>query len=84
MVELKRVHLIEIKNMLRYLKGIIDYGLQYVVDCEFRLLGYTDSDWGNIVIDQKSTSRCCFNLGSATISWLSRKKTSVELSMVEA
>ena len=42
MVELRHVHLIATKHVLRYLKGMIDCGLQYVVDCEFGLVGYID------------------------------------------
>lgn len=45
MVEPRRVHLIAAKLVLRYLRGTVDYGLQYVANCEFRLMGYTDSDW---------------------------------------
>ena len=70
--------------MLRYLKGTIDYGLRYVVECEFRLVGYIDSDWAGSVTDRKSTSGCCFNLGSTVIAWCSKKQTSVALSSTEA
>ena len=42
MVEPRRVHLITTKHVLRYLRGTVDYGLRYVANCEFRLLGYTD------------------------------------------
>ena len=44
MVEPRRACLIVAKHVLRYLRGIVDHGLRYVVDCEFRLVGYTDSD----------------------------------------
>jgi hypothetical protein len=84
MVELRHVHLIAAKHVLRYLKGTIDYGLRYVADCKFGLVGYTDSDWAGSVIDRKSTSRCCFNLGSVVIVWHNRKQTSVALSTIEA
>ena len=40
MVELRHVHLIAAKHVLRYLKGTSDYGLQYVADCDFGLVGY--------------------------------------------
>ena len=69
---------------MRYLKGTVEYGLRFSVDCEFKLRGFTDSDWIGNVKDRKSTSGCCFNLGSVMISWFSRKQTSVELSTVEA
>ena len=62
-----------------YTKGTIDYGLRYVVDCEFRLVGYIDLDWACSVIDRKSTSGCCFSLGSTVIVWRSRKQMSVVL-----
>ena len=76
--------LIAAKHVLRYLKGTIDYGLQYVADCEFGLVGYTDSDWVGSVTDRKSTSGCCFSLRSTVIAWCSRKQTSVALSTTEA
>ena len=72
------------KHVLRYLKGTIDYGLQYAGDCNFSLVGYTDSDWAGSVPDRKSTFGCCFSLGSAVIAWRSRKQTSVALSTTEA
>lgn len=84
MAEPRHVHLIVAKHVLRYLKGTIDYGLRYVVDCEFGLVGYTDSDWVGSVTIRKSTSGCCFSLGSAVIAWRSRKQTSVALSTTEA
>ena len=70
--------------MLRYLKGTIDYVLRYVADYEFRLVGYTNSDWAGSVTDRKSTSGCCSSLGSVVIAWRSRKQTSVALSTTEA
>ena len=80
MVELRHVHLIVAKRVLRYLKGMIDYGLRYVADCEFGLVGYIDSDWVGSVTSRKSTSRCCFSLGLAVIAWHNRKQMSVTLS----
>jgi hypothetical protein len=35
-------------------------------------------------VDRKSTSGCCFTLGSAMVSWCSRKQTYVALSTIEA
>ena len=84
MVEPRHVHLIAVKHVLRYLKGTIDYGLRYVADCEFGLVGYMDSDWAGSVTDRKSTSGCCFNLGSTVIAWRNRKQMSVALSTIEA
>jgi hypothetical protein len=41
-------------------------------------------DWARCAVDRKSTSRCCFGLGSAIVSWFNRKQRSVALSSVEA
>jgi hypothetical protein len=68
---------------MRYLKGTLDYGLCYTGDHDFRLFGYIDSNWARSVSDRKSTSRCCFNLGSAMTSWQSRKQPSIALSTAE-
>jgi hypothetical protein len=72
------------KHVMRYLKGTLDFGLSYNGDHEFRLSGYTDSDWAGSVSYRKSTSGCCFSLGSTMISWQSRKQSSIALSTVES
>jgi hypothetical protein len=69
LVEPRRVHLVAAKHVMRYLKGTIDYGLSYDGDHDFTLSGYTDADWAGSVSDRKSTSGCCFSLGSTMISW---------------
>jgi hypothetical protein len=71
--------------VIRYLKGTLDCGLSYDEDHDFTLSGYTDSDWwAGSVSDRKSTSGCCFSLGSTMISWQSRKQSSIALSTTEA
>eukprot|EP00253_Pinus_taeda_P003699 PITA_03699 len=66
------------------LEGTVDYGLDYRQGDGVRLTGYTDSDWASCASDRKSTSRCCFGLGSVAVSWFSRKQHSVALSSAEA
>jgi transposase InsO family protein len=84
MVEPRQVHWSAAKHVLRYLQGTLDFGLEYVRGDGVRLAGYTDSDWAGSVFDRKSTSGCCFGLGSAAVSWFSRKQKSVALSSSEA
>jgi hypothetical protein len=84
LVEPRRVHLVVAKHVMRYLKGTLDYGLCYTRDHDFRLYGYPNSDWVGSASDRKSTSRCCFSLGSAMTSWQSRKQSSIALSTAEA
>jgi hypothetical protein len=83
MVEPRRVHLVAAKHVMRYLKGTIDYGLSYERDHDFTLSGYIDADWAGSVSNRKSTSGCYFSLGSAMISWQSRKQSSIALSTAE-
>ena len=72
MVDPHHIHWVGAKNLLRYLWGTINHGLRYIVGI-LRLHGYIDADLAGRVVDFKSTSRCCFTLGSASISWMSRK-----------
>jgi hypothetical protein len=79
LVEPRHVHLVAKKHVMRYLKGTLDCGLSYDGDHDFTLNGYTDSDWAGSVSDRKITSGCCFSLGSAMISWKSRKQSNISL-----
>ena len=80
----RHVHLTAAKHILRYLKGTIDYGLKYEANQNTNLEVYVDSDWAGSAIDRKSTSGCCFNMGSSVISWFRRKRSCVALSTIEA
>jgi hypothetical protein len=84
MMETRSVHLVATKHVMRYMKGTIDYGLRYASNHEISLQGFTNSDWAGSVADQKSTSGCCFSMGSTMISWFNRKHTSVAFSTTEA
>nr|XP_017181831.2 uncharacterized protein LOC108170865 [Malus domestica] len=52
------------KRVLRYIKGTLDYGLEYVKGRNAILIGYCDSDWGGSLDDSKSTSGYAFSFGS--------------------
>jgi hypothetical protein len=83
-VEPRQEHWIAAKHVLRYIRGTINYGLRYTASSDIQLHGFTDSDWAGSAEDRKSTSGMCFSLGSAMISWSSRKQKSVTLSTAEA
>ena len=72
------------KNILRYIKGIVEYGLVYERRGSVQLAGFTYADWAGCVEDWKITSSCCFSIESGVVSWFSRKQKSVTLSSVEA
>ena len=84
MTDLRHVHLIAAKHVLRYLKGIVDYRLKYDANKKINLHGYVDSYRAGSVTNKKSTSSCCFSLGFGMISWFSRKQSCVALSTTEA
>jgi hypothetical protein len=66
-------HWIDAKHVLRYLHGKINYGLRYTSTNDIRPHGFTYSDWAGSAKDRRSTSRMCFSLGFAMISWTNRK-----------
>jgi hypothetical protein len=84
LVDPRHVHLVAAKHVMRYLKGTLDYGLCYTRDHDFRLYGYTDSDWARSASDRKRNSGCCFSLGLIMTSWQGRKKSNIYLIMEEA
>jgi hypothetical protein len=68
MSQLRQTHWIAAKHVLRYLQGTIVYGLRYASSVDLSLQGYANADWVGSVVDRKSTSSCCFTLGSAMVS----------------
>lgn len=72
------------KRILRYVQGTIGYGLVYRSTKDFRLIGYTNSDWAGCMDDKKSTSGYSFNMGSTTIAWSTKKQPTFSLSIAEA
>ena len=47
-------------------------------------MGYTNTNWVGSTTDKRSTSGCCFSLGSGFVSWFSRKQKFVALSSTDA
>eukprot|EP00253_Pinus_taeda_P004344 PITA_04344 len=84
MVEPRKVHWVAAKHILRHVQENVDYVLDYRQGDGVRLASYTNSDWAGSAFDRKSTSGCCFVLGSAVVSWFSRKQNSVALSSSKA
>ena len=80
----KHIHWVASKHVLRYVRGTITYGLRYTSSSGVMLVGYVDSDWVGSVVDRKSTSGYCFNMGSAMISLSSKKQGSIAQSTTEA
>ena len=48
LIDPRDVHLTAAKNILRYLKGTVDYGLKYEANQKINLEGYVDSVWDQV------------------------------------
>lgn len=83
MCEPREIHLMVVKHIMKYLQGTLNYGLKYE-KVHLDLHGFTNLDWAGSVTNRKSTSGCYFNLGSTMISWISRKRSSIAQSSIEA
>lgn len=78
------LHMMAAKRVVRYLKGTLTYGIKYGKTQNFKLHGYSDSDWAGSIDDMKSTSGYCFSFGSGCFSWCSKKQEVVAQSTAEA
>eukprot|EP00253_Pinus_taeda_P010257 PITA_10257 len=72
------------QEILRYVKGTLNFGIHYYSCEKFNLVGFSDSDWGGSLDDRKSTSGNCFSFGSGLITWSSKKQSIVALSSTKA
>jgi hypothetical protein len=76
-------HWSAVKRVFRYIASTLDMGLVFRGGLQ-PLEGYTDSDWAGDQDTRRSTSGYVFNLGSAAISWSSKRQPTVALSTCEA
>lgn len=78
-------HFTHAKHILRYIRGTTDLKLVYTKQTSApTLVGFSDSDWGGDKNDGRSTSGYVFKLFGNTVSWASRKQSTVSLSSTEA
>ncbi len=62
----------------------MEYGLWYPKGNDLVIQAYTDADWAGSVDGHKSTSGAAFYVGGCLVSWLSKKQSSILLSIAEA
>ena len=79
----KETHWQATKRILKYVNGTKEYGILYSATDNFRLVGYTNSDWARSVDDRNNTSEYVFHLGLGAFSWASKKQPIVSLSTAE-
>lgn len=81
-----QAHWVAVKRILRYLKGTIDWKLQFngakINGPE--IIGYCDADWASDQDDRRSITGYIFLKNNSPISWNSRKQQTVALSTTEA
>lgn len=80
-------HWIAAKQVLRYLKGTLDYELKYKAGTHYSSLDITsisDADWANDRADRKSISGYVVYVNHSPITWSSRKQSCVSQSTAEA
>ena len=78
------VHWIAAQTVLKYLKVTQTLGIKYSRVRDFHLTGYVDSDFDGDKENGFSTSSYLMTLGSAAISWRSKKQTIPADSTTEA
>ncbi|XP_045802570.1 uncharacterized mitochondrial protein AtMg00810-like [Trifolium pratense] len=78
------LHLKVAKKVFHYLKGTTDFGIFYMKNGGSVLTGFTDSDYAGDLDDRRSTFGHVFMMGSAAVSWASKKQNIVTLFTTEA
>ena len=72
------------KEVLRYLSGTKDLGIQYSPCSEVALEGYSDADFAGDRHGRRSTSGYIFMINGNPITWSSKKQSIVSLSSTES
>ena len=73
-----------VKRIFWYLVHTPNLSLWYPKGSTFELLGYSDSDYVDCKVNQKSTTGTCQFIGRSLVPWSSKKQNSVALSTTEA
>ena len=77
-------HIKYTRYVLRYLKSTKELKIKYDGASDARLIGFSDSDWGENRDDHHSTSGHVFLMANGAISWASQRQKMVALSVGEA
>jgi len=79
-----KIHWTAVKWLLRYLKGSTDLNLVFTREKDFRVQGFSDSDYAADLDRRRSTTGYVFTVGGNTVSWKSNLQSIVALSTTEA
>ena len=75
---------VNLKRLLRYLKGTISHGLLIYKKSEFSLNAFSDSDWGGCSQTRRSTGGYLIYIGKNLVSWSSKRQPTISRSSTEA
>jgi len=77
-------HLQALHHTMRYIQGTIGQGIILKATDQLFIKAYTDSDWAACPFSRRSVTGYLIHLGSAPISWKSKKQCTVSKSSSEA
>nr|GFB02495.1 ribonuclease H-like domain-containing protein [Tanacetum cinerariifolium] len=77
-------HFADLKRILRYVRGTVDFGLQLYASATTSLVGYNDADWAGCPSTRRSTFGYCVFLGDNLLSWSSKRQHTISRSSAEA
>jgi len=77
-------HFTALDRIWKYLIRYPDLGLYISHNSDIGLIGYSDSDWANCLMNRKSTTGYCFLYNRNLISWNSALQRTVAISTCEA
>lgn len=79
------VHWVHAKRVLRYIRGTLDLGLVFSAEESAPVIeAFADADWANDPVDRRSLTGFVFRVHGSTVSWLTRKQSTISLSSTEA
>ena len=67
-----------VKQILRNIKGTLNYGIRILDESSISLYAFVNSDWARCLITRRSTISFCVYLGANCISLSSKKQGTVE------
>nr|GFA03183.1 ribonuclease H-like domain-containing protein [Tanacetum cinerariifolium] len=84
MYDTREPHFSALKQILRYVQGTLDYGLQLFSSTTDSLIAYSDTDWAGCLTTRRSTSGYCVFLGNNLLSWSSKRQPTLSRSSAKA
>ncbi|KAK4349711.1 hypothetical protein RND71_032466 [Anisodus tanguticus] len=77
-------HMNALKQIIRYIQGMLDYDLHLYPSSTSTLVSYTYDDWGGFLDTRRFTSGYCMFLGNNLASWSAKRQSTLSRSSVEA